>query len=238
MKCILFDTQQIVSGDTRAEFFRNAPPENSVDSITRIHEPQIVRWLVGNDSPRSLLLEALGMPDDAHCRTEVTDPFLGRKRSELGDIDLLICPRDRPHQAIAIEWKRVKSTVSRYNQDKPNKIDAAKKAIGQVKDLHGLGFSQTYIGVVAVADGQSAEDTNFAFRGLSNETRGRLERVLDSLRPPDGVGVVYMEIIQPTRKPIDEAAMICIAQLRQPVLREQPEQLTTLVYNFMRTQAQ
>jgi hypothetical protein len=151
-----------------------------------------------------------------------------------GDIDLLASDLERPHLAVAIEWKRVKVRVVGEGDEQVNKIDAMGDAGPQVRGLQRIGFDRTYLGVVVAVDGRAVKDRNFLYRGASDRTFRRTVDFASGLELPQPVGLVYVEIAQPLGKSIDHAAVVSAAVIKPAERRGQSDRLTAHVENYLR----
>jgi hypothetical protein len=60
------------------------------------------------------------------------------------DIDLVSCDHHRPQESVAVEFKRVRVTVTDLENDQMNKLDDARIGVGQANRLYNrFGFFQT-----------------------------------------------------------------------------------------------
>lgn len=232
LRCVVFDSHELPSGSTHIEFFKTARSTGASSAAVR-HERDLVKWLLSKESVRALLLAEMSLSALARCSTEVREPFLIGANTYPGDIDLLACDAARPDHAIAIEFKRVKA-VATGASERVNRLEALGRAGPQVEALHKLGFSRTYLGVIAVVDGRSSDGPSFPFRGLSDAKYASVIEIAGGLPLPSEVGLVYVEIVQPVDDAIENAHMVCVALPRRAASRQQGERITTLVDNFLR----
>ena len=87
-------------------FFKDCTQLNE-DDISALDEAQIMSFILGSD--RDMILSELGADDaNSFIKCGVTQPVITDPSKKPGDIDLLICDGGRPHEAIAIQCKRVK----------------------------------------------------------------------------------------------------------------------------------
>jgi hypothetical protein len=109
---ISFDTAHVArpGRPVKATFFE-AVPYPYVDGSTRVtefDEKPIVRWLMLCPPAHEIILDELALPPGAfHC-PEVVRPFYAPGE---GDIDLILCPRLSPHQALASNASASRSRV-------------------------------------------------------------------------------------------------------------------------------
>jgi hypothetical protein len=234
LRCVAFDFQIYpAQGTTQLEFFESATI-GKMGSAAKLSESELIQWLIDNPNIRDLLLEELSLSVAAKLATRVKQPFITDPSRKPGDIDLLACERDRPHQAVAVEWKRVKVRFDE-GAEKVNGVESFGTAVeAQTKALYQLGFAKTYLGIVAIVDGRENDARNFLFRGTSNTTYMRVIDVVGGLNIMPEIGLIYTEIVQPINRHIDEAAMVCGAIVRAATYRDQRDQLTTQVANYFR----
>jgi len=89
---------------------------------------------------RRVSLEEFHRPIDSRIATNVQAPFTGTGKKP-GDLDLLIAHPTLPHEAIAIECKRVKITVESAGNDHLNKIEEV--ATGVKQQMHCASLAST-----------------------------------------------------------------------------------------------
>ncbi len=97
-----------------------------------------------------------------------------------------------------------------------------------------LGFSRTYLGLVAVVDGRQYEGDTFFFRGTSDASYRRILDVAGTVDLMEAVGLLYVEIVQPVERPIAKAAMVSAAIAKEARPQQQSEHLTTRILNYFR----
>jgi hypothetical protein len=232
LRCVAFDTQTLRAGVTRLEFFQAEAPGH-VDLATDLKEPELVKWLMADFGVRALILEALSLSAAAESYTEVRSPFIADPNRKPGDIDLLACEVSRPDQAVVVECKRVKVRAA-GGSERINRLEALSGADAQARELYRLGFSRTYLCVIAVVDGRGNDDQNFLFRGTSDTNYKRIIEFAWGVTLPEEVGLLYVEIVQPVQRAIAEAGMVCAAVPKAAKPRVQPEHLTACVDNYVR----
>lgn len=232
LRCVAFDTQTMRPGTTRLEFFRDNTL-GQANSAAAMTEPSLVKWLMADVRTRALILEGLSLPATAKSYTEVRLPFITDPNRKPGDVDLLACEVSRPDQAVAVECKRVKVRAT-DGAEQINRLEALGGADTQARELFRLGFSRTYLGVLAVVDGRANEERNFLFRGTSDANYRRMIEFAGGLTLPGEVGLLYIEIVQPAQRSVADAAMVCVAVPRKAKRQHQPERLTTRVENYLR----
>jgi hypothetical protein len=188
-----------------------------------------------------VLLDELHRPIDSRIATNVQVPFTGAGKKP-GDIDLLIAHPARPHEAIAIECKRVKITVESAGNDHLNKIEEVVTGVKQANALREFGFYQTYLCVIAVVDAAAQQHWNVLNRGIdANATYNYSEQKTFSrfISFPGRedlnkeVGIAFLEVVQPTNRPMLELMSFGIS-VQQAAKNDQRSELTNRVSRFFR----
>ncbi|HEU0203203.1 MAG TPA: hypothetical protein VFR86_22565 [Burkholderiaceae bacterium] len=193
LRCVAYDSQELVPGATRLEFF-GAEPRLASHSATQRTESELVVWLMAGTAVRRLVLEELGLTASAKSFATVRAPFIENSNLKPGDIDLIACDTTRPDQAVVVEFKRVK-VVGDDETENVNRLSALAGVAPQLKGLHALGFARTHLGAIAIVDGRGKESSHFLFRSTSDATYTRLMRAMESLQLPPEIGLLYVEII-------------------------------------------
>ncbi len=191
------------------------------ESVATMDEAKLVSWLLSEDRLRQLLFEELGLRADAHYAEQVREPFVTEFSSRPGDIDILACDRGNPRAGVAIECKRVKIRSIGGEQDDVNRVRAVSKGRSQVIGLSRFGFHRTYLAVILAVDGQRSGGFNFLTRGASDASLARVSEAIESLGVPDNVGLLLVEIVQPTAEHLGDASVISVAIAKQPRAIEQ-----------------
>ena len=183
-------------------------PTSVGDSIDRTDETRLLRWAVRQPEILSLLLGSLGMAGPVGFDVEVTSPFLPRHGA--GDIDLLAAPVRNPQEAVAIQAKRFKVTLG--DSGDSVSLDAAKldTLIRQCNDTIALGFDRVYGLVLIMMDGQTHPAPSLPHRRTSPATFRRLYHFLKSQTLAPGIGLAFMEIVQPTPAGFHELGFVAV----------------------------
>jgi hypothetical protein len=115
-----------------------------------------------------------------------------------GDVDVLLCSPDNPHEAVAFEVKRIKFGRSALRRGgKPNKLGEFDKAIQQANRLAQVGFSQVYLYVIAVVDAREQAAGENTYLGLSSDLRSLVASVVAPKGLNARVGLCEWEFTQP-----------------------------------------
>lgn len=232
LKCCGSDSATIHGGETSWSFFRDVEC-NDVNAASNLSEAELVDWVVSNVPARALLMECLGLPEHSRSVIRATYPFIAGGASKPGDIDFIACDPQAPHEAVAIEFKRIKVVATGIGDNPYRVLRAVEKAESQIEGLHSLGFSRTFLGIIVVIDGRLRSHRNFTARGPTQKTFSRVLEIADGLQKPEGVGVLYIEICQPISKPLGKASMVCMCEYIEAVPRIQHGDLSDRVKNVL-----
>lgn len=244
---VSFDTAHVSLDQPGSATFFEAVPYSSVDDgsarVTAFDEKPIIRWLMLCPSSRQIILEELGLPPDAFHRPEVVQPFYAPGE---GDIDLILCPRLSPHQAVAFECKRVKVESVNIGKDKVNKLRDVADGVRQANKLYNgsAAFFQTYLAIITEVDASGQGEINIPNRGIRSDTtpqRGdtRTTTFKQIVEFPgraelhDDVGIIFIEIAQPSHLSIDKQASVRVCVYRRAERRDQLTGVTNRVIKIM-----
>jgi hypothetical protein len=249
-----FDTVHIAAGQpVEARFFETHPYLDGSTRVTEFHEKQIVRWLMLCRDSRDLILEALRLPAAAFYCPEVVSPFYEPGK---GDIDLILCPPLLPSEALVLECKCIKVESVNADQDKMNKLQRVGGGVCQAKRLYDLhAFFETYLAIITLVDASSQDQdvSNILFRGVRSDTTpqdgdtktttfkqivefpGRSELYSGHY---DHIGIIHIEVVQPSRLSIDKQATVAVCVFRRAKPREQHNNVTHHIREIMHSDAQ
>ncbi len=229
---VSFDTRTVFPGPHWTEFFidENHPGHRN---ITATGEEETLRWILRSPA-KNLLLNELQIVANPFAAYSVGKPLIEDPQKKPGDIDLLLCDPQTPNCALALQGKRVKVTAEGPDNDKINKLEKLGDAVVQSNGTRDLGFHRTYLAVLIGADSRLRQQIPVQAR-LANS--GTFQRIYDfpqrdSLH--DDVGVVFIEISQPTGKNFDETAIVAVAVDREAARLEQRAIMTDKVRKLMR----
>jgi hypothetical protein len=227
-----FDTFSAPPGATmgpRIPFFDGGGPESD-ERITAQPEGRIVDWLVGMRAARELLLEELGLPADTYIQTGIVEPLIAKNRSQPpGDIDLIFVPE--PHHAIAIQVKRVRVVAETTHRDRTpgRQLGNITRLVEQANGSREIGFSANYALVLIECDGVARSDYNFIARGASPHVFRRIYHVTKDQPLHADVGLIFVEITQPTRTSVDRAGVVAVCVDKQATRLDQRPEVTARV---------
>jgi len=237
-KTIVFDTHTLPAGVTipagsSLEFF-SANYEGNDNNVTKKHEEQIIKWIVASPA-KELLLSELGVGPNPFIDWSVKQPVIENPQDKPGDIDLLICDEHEAEHAIAFQCKRVVVRALNQVDNNVNKISDIKDAVNQAnKQRERLGFHRNYLGILIETYGKKREQSNVLFRGSTQETFKEIYEFPQRESLSSDVGVVFIEISQPTGKSFDRMAVVGICIDQHASRLDQPTQLTNRIKDLMR----
>lgn len=229
--CIICDSLQFapeVSLEPSYPVFID-PEQNSgfVSRPESLTESQLVRFLVHDPQLRCLLTQKFDVDERSCILLEVRDPIVApNSDAKPGDIDILIGNREDPRRSIAVQVKQVKVTATGDDTDKVNKLTELGSGAQQANATMQLGFHQTYLMVIAQVDGQAQSGQIPILRTTSDETFRKTYEFDYRERLDPNVGLIFMEVVRPTSKPLDTIYRVCIGIDKPAERMEQPEPLT------------
>jgi hypothetical protein len=229
-----------------ATFFQPAPYP-FVDGSTRVtefDERTIIHWLLLCPASRHVLLETLGLPPDAFYQSAVVQPFYAPGE---GDLDLILCPRLTPHEAVAIECKRVKVETVNVGEDRVNKLQDAARGVCQANRLYNgpFAFFQTYLAIITEVAASLQHETNIPNRGVRSHTKPQsgdtknttFRQIVEfpgRAELHNEIGILFIEIVQPSRLSIDTQATARVCIYRRAEKRDQLDSVTNRVTEIMK----
>jgi len=205
----------------------------SLERVTAKAEAEILNWLLRTPPSRYLLFTNLDLPKGTYAQTSVTEPILDRNPiRKPGDLDMLLLPRaDDPSRAISVQAKRVKvEALTTYRDAVSNRhLGNLTGLIEQANGSREFGFHLNYAMIVVHIDGLQRSEFNFLARTTTSEQFSRIyHRAWDSPLHSD-VGMIFLEISQPTGDSVDNAGFIAISVDKRAKPIQQPTSLTARV---------
>jgi len=228
---VAFDTRTISPGPHWTNFFTD-DDRPSINNVTTTGEEEIIRWVLRSPA-KGLFLSELRIASSPFTAYSIKKPLIDNPQKKPGDIDLLVCDPLAPNLATAFQCKRVKVVAEGPDQDKVNKLEKLGDAVDQANGTRDLGFHRTYLIVLIGVDGRGRRPIPVHERVAG---RGAFRRVYDfpqrgSLH--EDVGVVFIEISQPTGSSIDDTAIVAISVDHEAACLEQSAKMTERVKELM-----
>jgi hypothetical protein len=193
------------------------------DRVTGKSEAEILSWILGTPPARDLLFTNLDLPPTAYAQTAIMEPILDRRPiAKPGDLDMLLVPRpEDSSQVISIQAKRVKvQAIDTFRDEISNRhLGNLDLLIEQANGSRDIGFHINYAMIVVQIDGMKRSDFNFLARTITAGQFNKIyHRAWDSSLHSD-VGLIFVEISQPTGGSIDHAGYIaiCVDKRARPI---------------------
>jgi len=216
-----------------------------LEHISSRPEQWLVNWLVSDGGAKQLLCSLLQRSPTAFIRTTVQRPFY---LANEGDIDLLICDPDSPHETAVIECKRVKVRVQDEGNDSINRLEAVGEAVKQARKLYEkFGFFQTYLAVVSAVDGANRKRVSIPCRGVTHDSVPNRDTSTTTFRSilqfprreelPSDIGIIFIELVQSSGRAFQDQGIVRICVHHKAAPRSQRESETRKVLELLRTSA-
>jgi hypothetical protein len=222
-KTVAFDSLLVPSG---------IPDIRTVEVITDQQEAAVVEWLFGTSPAKGLIRSELELSEDVPFWPAVAGSVTDPQRAP-GDVDALLCEKDSPHTATAVEAKCVKVIAEADGQDHVNRLGKLPKAVQQANGLREMGFHRSSLAVLCLVNAQERLEPNTVLREMSPKT---LSRVYDFPCRDDllsDVGFLIVEIAQPTAKGFNQRANINVCRVQAAKQLEQPIHLTNRIAEYI-----
>jgi hypothetical protein len=142
-----------------------------------------------------------------------------------------------PDRAVALECKRVRVRAGAEGAQKVNRLEDVRDAPEQVNGLCRIGFSRTYLMVVAIVHDLSDPEYNFVSRGLREDTFTRVIRATEELPLDPQAGILYVEVAQPLPITRERSGVVCAGVLKPARVVEQAQELTARVERFLESRS-
>ncbi len=229
--CINSDTLIINAGQTitaKESFHLFQRDDNGIeDKVTNESEEQILKWLMFSNGGQ-LLLDKLHLSRNALFQFSVRNPVI--ENPNHSDIDLILCEPEFPQFSVGIQCKRVKIESLNERQDDVNKLPDIKKAVVQAnKQRENIGFHRNYLLIVSQIFGRNFTNENSLFRKARPETRQRVYEFPQRESLHEEVGIIFVEIGQPTGKSFKKQVNICLRIDKEATKIDQIPRLTNRI---------
>ena len=197
------------------------------DKVTNESEEQILQWLMSS-SGGDLLLDKLQLSRNAFRAFSVRKPVV--ENPHHSDIDLILCEPELPQYSVGIQCKRVKIESLNEKEDDVNKLPDVKKAVVQAnKQREIFGFHRNYLLIISQIFGRKFTNENAIFRKGRPETRQRIYQFPQRESLHEDVGIIFVEIGQPTGKSYRTQVNICLRVDKEASRLDQSPNLTNRV---------
>lgn len=164
-------------------------------SLADIPEGVLVQHLLSDRDWRSRVLGIRGIPDNALAFEKVL--LASAPEGFEGDVDILLCAKNQPNAATAIEVKRVKVGASAFRGGWPSKLNKFSKGVRQANLLARVGFSQVYLFVLVVVDSREQNAGRISYEGPTSDQQGIIRSRISTRNLAQRVGLMHYEFVQP-----------------------------------------
>jgi hypothetical protein len=190
------------NGVKSIEFFNESNKNDR--SITDYNESEIVNWIMKKDSWFNHITQELlnKASKEFHFHLEVREPLLNKEEQKIiGDIDMIIIPKEDITKSVSIEFKRIKiSSVT----NKLNKLETAKrKGFSQIKKMLKFNYHQTYLGIIIEDDAREMITPNTFIRDSNDESLKQIFNINKDNKLEDESGIFFIKLTQPTGENIN-----------------------------------
>jgi len=208
--------------------------EPEPDNLTHRLEDPVIRWILASPA-RPLLFAAFGVPESSFAACRVAKPLIQDSQQKPGDIDLFLCQPSSSWQSVAVQAKAVKVQAISWEEDKVNRLPDLAGAVIQANRTRNLGFHRTYLLALILCDAQERRHHNIPGRRATERTFYRIWEFPGREDLQEDVGLVFVEIIQPTIRAADFMATVAVAVARPASPMEQRATLTDKVNELLGT---
>lgn len=196
------------------------------DRIKNKAEQDIVRIIFSDPSKTKLIFSEINAQQGPFFDSIPDKHFKNSIIRNGGDLDIVLFEYHNPKRAICIEIKKIKINIDHEGNEKVNNIGGIGRLIHQGNTRQSQGFYKSYICAIAVIDSHEFKTANVLVKNSHSEERGKIYN-LDTLSNihPD-VGIVIMEVNQPTGASYDSFSGFGVCCLRHAAPLEQPQKLS------------
>lgn len=197
-----------------------------MSTITAVNELDLSRWVFKSGIIAPRLWSELKLPSPSQIHFAVSDPIIDNRQEKPGDIDVLVCALNQPNLAVAFECKRLRIKPETFQTLQIGGLPGLDESIHQVRGLRRIGFSRCFLLVFMAVDGH--EQVNFSFLDASPTPSliQAFDRALDKLPIDPEIGMVCIELVQPTVKDFCLTGGSGVRVLRPAGFQSQPATLT------------
>lgn len=159
---------------------------------------------------------------------EKAKPFFENKSK--GELDLILCNANIA-ESIQIEFKRIfdKKESSIYiDKEKLNKLAE------QANRNYNLGFHKVYVVVVIDVKGFKLRTPNIFYRDVSMSDLKKINNALNSANLNQSIGIIFLENISTSGKPIEMQRGIMIGVYKEAVGQKQHPEISENIEKSMK----
>lgn len=121
-----------------------------------------------------------------------------------GDVDILFCDPERPHEAVAVECKPLTITPDDFRHGDVRRLHNLDDAVEQANGLVGIGFERSYLLALIAVDASEQTHYNLANRGPTAGHLRTIGEAIQRLPLDERVGAVCLFATQLTARDITQ----------------------------------
>jgi hypothetical protein len=177
---------------------------------------------------KEIILSAITTyPPNYLYRCEVPKANFDALQHDGGDVDFVGINRCIPTEATCIEFKNVKVEIDNEGNEKVTKLLKLEKLTKQGNERRGEGFFKTYVAAISSIYSANCEIYNNYLPGMNSQEAKRIYNIQNDYSLDEKVGILIVEIVQPTNKNINDTCCfgVCVARPAKP--QEQNEKITS-----------
>lgn len=234
---IIVDTARVSSSSKVINWFQDeestGPGQRDLMALT---EEELVRELFDNANIRELVFRQVGLGSGTRVFFEVRRPVVEEPSQKPGDIDVLLVPRDKPELSVALQVKPVRArATSSSSEDELMRFNKLEKLASQTVATIRMGFHRVFAMVVLSVDGSDRTDESQLFRMARSSTMRILrERIYNARKSVDDAGVVFVQVLQPTKRSFESRTTVMVGVDKSAQSREAPSRLTERIVELVR----
>lgn len=234
---IAYDTKTLSSGSIikTLDFFKDV--NEYAPSVTEYIEIEITKRFFDIPEAKELLYKELCVSNDFSYKLNFQTSNISNYIKKPGDIDIIICDKNKPQEPIAIEVKIFKAKLDENGEAnfKGRMTRNFKKGVEQANGLKNIRFYNSYLLLLIEVDGRDNHVNNLISRNLNNRNFKKIYNFPYKENLCQDVGIIYIEVIQPTDSTIERTGMIAINIERKANKIIQPSDLSTKINNLFKT---
>jgi hypothetical protein len=206
--------------------FNNEPCDRYQQHVTDICEQDLVRWILGNSLCRQMFIPKVAQRYGQYRESIPHSKFYNSMSPKGGDIDFIILDGDNFTHAVCVEFKRIKFHVRPNGKCDINKIEELKRLIAQGNARYRQGFWKSFICPIAVIDSHEHKTSNVLVKDHESAGTRIIQKLCEMVGLQDSVGIIIVEITQPTVQSIDLMGGCAIVKVKDAIEQTQSVKLT------------
>ena len=198
----------------------------SPDRIVDLTEQEVIAWMLASEPCRSLFFSKICLASGPYADSVLELKFPLTLISQGGDLDFVMLEGGDPTRGVCVEFKKVKVRIDKQGEERINHLPALETLIKQGNKRQSQGFRKSYICALAVVDAHEFRTPNTLTRGMGSPKVQALFELGSMAGIHDDVGVLLIEMPQPTGKSFKDFIGFNICKVKEAGVLEQPARLT------------